>query len=194
MHPSEGKKDEKASKMTCPSPPQTPFDHGGIGRVHRRSFSPPSHARGPFVCTAGFPTAAHAPLMSAVQTAPLWPTYVPTRSPLSAYHSVGWWSFASVKTRSPSLLYRMNVRGLVRTAGYRVEEAGGGGGRASEGRAVKEGVYVWRRLANAAAAAAPPPPTSTGTSSTLFHPPRLKMRGELRESERVGDDDLFAPV
>ena len=50
--------------------------------------------------------------MSAVHTAPLCPMYVPTRSPSSEYHSVGWWSLAHVNTKSPSRLYLMNVRGL----------------------------------------------------------------------------------
>ena len=46
------------------------------------------------------------------QTAPLWPRQVPRRSPLSANQTVGVWSFAQEKSRSPSRLYFKNVSGL----------------------------------------------------------------------------------
>lgn len=45
-------------------------------------------------------------------TAPLWPRYVPNRSPLCAYHAVGVWSLAQENSKSPSLLYLRNVSGL----------------------------------------------------------------------------------
>ena len=44
---------------------------------------------------------------------PLWPLYVPSRSPLSAYQTLGWLSLAAVKRRSPSRLYFTIVSGRV---------------------------------------------------------------------------------
>mmetsp|Transcript_14281 Transcript_14281/g.37054 ORF Transcript_14281/g.37054 Transcript_14281/m.37054 type:complete len:226 (-) Transcript_14281:137-814(-) len=52
-------------------------------------------------------------LTSMHQTVPLCPSKVPIRSPLSAYHMLGVWSFAVVKSRSPSRLYFTMVSGRV---------------------------------------------------------------------------------
>ncbi len=47
---------------------------------------------------------------SIVHTAPLCPSYVPSRSPLWAYHTLMTWSFEHENRRSPSLLNLIWVR------------------------------------------------------------------------------------